>query len=280
MLTHALPQKALSLRCICIGESFALAAREIMKMQVTYAHQNAGTHSREQKLRNQLARFSRSTARLGFAPGTSGNLSARLDRDRLLVTPTGLSKRFVRPDDLVVVDLEGRLLAGTRNATSELSMHLAIYHLRPDVNAVVHAHPPIATAFACSGRGLDDHLCQEAVMTLGAVPLARYATTGTDEVAASLAPFIPIHDAILMANHGSVTSGSSVMEAFMRTETLEHLAQVALACHQLGSPRPLSPIQIEQLHRARLKYFKNTTPAEPLPIRSLIPEPVQAGVPD
>lgn len=246
-------------------------------MPVTYAHQTTGIHSREQKLRRQLARFSRSTARLGYAPGTSGNLSARLDEDRLLVTPTGLSKRFVRPDDIVVVDLEGRLLAGTRNATSELSMHLAIYHIRPDVNAVVHAHPPIATAFACSGRGLDDHLCQEAIMTLGPVPLARYATTGTDEVAASLAPFIPTHDAILMENHGSVTSGSSLMEAFMRTETLEHLAQVALACHQLGSPRPLNEVQIEQLHRARLKYEKNTTLAQSTTLESLISEPVEAG---
>ncbi|HEY4009502.1 MAG TPA: class II aldolase/adducin family protein [Acidobacteriaceae bacterium] len=239
-----------------------------------YTDRHSATNPTQQKLRRQLARFSRLTARLGFAPGTSGNLSVRLDRDHLLVTPTGLSKRFVRPQDIVIVDLNGRLVAGTRNATSELSMHLAIYHLRPDVNAVVHAHPPIATAFACSGRGLDDHLCQEAIMTLGAVPLARYATTGTDEVAASLAPFIPTHDAILMANHGSVTSGSTLLDAFLRTETLEHLAQVGLACQQLGSPRPLGPAQIEQLHRARLKYVTNTAPVE-----TLIPETVEAGSP-
>lgn len=257
-------------------------------MPATYArHQpaiqsidEAPSYRLEQKLRRELARFSRSIARLGFAPGTSGNLSARLDRDRLLVTPTGVSKRFVRPQDIVIVDLEGRLLAGTRNATSELSMHLAIYHLRSDVNAVVHAHPPIATAFACSGRGLDDQLCQEAIMTMGAVPLARYATTGTDEVAASLAPFIPTHDAILMANHGSVTSGATLLEAFLRTETLEHLAQVALACQQIGSPRPLTATQVDQLHRARLKYVKNTSPAAPEPLETLLPEPVEAGVPD
>jgi L-fuculose-phosphate aldolase len=217
----------------------------------------SATHSIEETLRRDLARYSGWIAQLGFAPGTSGNLSARLDRNRLLVTPTGVCKRFLKPEDLVIVDLQGCLLAGDRNATSELSMHLAIYHLRDDIHAVIHSHPPIATAFACSGRGLDDRLCQEAVMTLGAVPLARYATTGTDEVAASLVPLIPSHDAILMENHGAVTYGFNLLEAFSRTETLEHLAHVALACHQLGSPRPLGAAQVAQLQNARMKYLGN-----------------------
>ncbi|HTV09620.1 MAG TPA: class II aldolase/adducin family protein [Candidatus Aquilonibacter sp.] len=214
-------------------------------------------YSTEETLRRDLARYSGWIAQLGFAPGTSGNLSARLDRYRLLVTPTGMSKRFLKPEDMVVVGLDGQLLAGDRNATSELSMHLAIYRLREDVHAVIHSHPPIATAFACSGRGLDDRLCQEAIMTLGSVPLALYATTGTDEVAASLTPFIPGHDAILLENHGSVTCGASVLEAFLRTETLEHLAQVTLACHQLGSPRRLSATEVAQLQHARMKYAAN-----------------------
>lgn len=215
------------------------------------------THGNEETLRRELVRFSRWIARLGFAPGTCGNLSARLDSERLLVTPTGMSKRLVQPDDIITVDLEGNLLAGSRKATSELNMHLAIYNLRDDIHAVVHSHPPIATAFACSGRGLDEHLCQESIMTLGAVPLASYATTGTDEVASSLAPFIPAHEAILMENHGAVTYGSNLLEAFLRTETLEHLAEVALACHQIGSPRPLGAAQIAQLQRARMKYVTN-----------------------
>lgn len=226
------------------------------------------TYSIEEMQRRELARYSGWIAQLGFAPGTSGNLSARLGRDRLLVTPTGMSKRFLKPEDMVIVDLQGRLVAGDRNATSELSMHLAIYHLRDDVHAVVHSHPPVATAFACSGRGLDDRLCQEAIMTLGTVPLARYATTGTDEVAASLAPYIPAHDAILMENHGSVTYGATVLEAFLRTETLEHLAQVTLACHQLGSPRPLGATEIAQLQLARTKY---TTNAGNVPTEELCP---------
>lgn len=217
----------------------------------------AGTYADERLLRRELVRFSRLIARLGFAPGTSGNLSVRLNRDYLLVTPTGVSKRLLEPTDPVIVDLHGRLVAGSRNATSELGMHLAIYNRRPDVHAVLHSHPPIATAFACSGRGLDDRLCQEAIMTLGTVPLAPYATTGTDEVAASLAPFIPGHDAMLMENHGLVTCGATLLQAFLWTETVEHLAQVGLACHQLGSPHLLGAAQVEQLHRARAKYGSN-----------------------
>jgi L-fuculose-phosphate aldolase len=211
----------------------------------------------EGELRKDLVRFSRWLSRLGFAPGTSGNLSVRLDQDRLLITPTGVSKALVRRADMVIVDLQGRLLCGTRKVTSEVGMHLAIYEKRIDVRAVIHSHPPIATAFACSGRTLDEVLCQEAVMTVGRIPLAPYATTGTDEVAASLCPYIPEHDAILLENHGAVSSGKSLLDAFMKMETIEHLAQVALAAHQLGSPRLLQPEQIQELQRAKTRYVNN-----------------------
>lgn len=211
----------------------------------------------ENNLRRDLVRFSRRLYRLGFMPGTSGNLSVRLDRHRLLVTPTGISKALVKAADMVIVDLNGIMLAGTKKVTSEISMHLAVYHLRQDVKAVVHSHPPIATAFACSGRALDEMICQEAVMTLGAVPLAQYATTGTDEVAASLAPLIPDHEAILMANHGAVSYGETLLDAFLKMETVEHLAYVALVAHQLGSAQPLNADQVQQLQFARAKYLQN-----------------------
>ncbi|WP_263355851.1 class II aldolase/adducin family protein [Acidicapsa ligni] len=211
----------------------------------------------EEELRRELARFSRWLGRLGFTPGTSGNLSVRLDRHRLLVTPTGMSKALLKASDMVIVDMHGGLLEGTRKVTSEISMHLAVYHRRADVGAVVHSHPPIATAFACSGRALDEMLCQEAVMTLGVVPLASYATTGTDEVAASLVPHILGHDAILMANHGVVSYGETLTDAFLKMETVEHLAQVALVAHQLGSAQPLEVEQVEQLHAARARYLRN-----------------------
>jgi L-fuculose-phosphate aldolase len=195
--------------------------------------------------------------RLGFMPGTSGNLSVRLDDRRLLVTPTGISKFLLRSADMVIADLQGRQLDGYRKVTSEISMHVAVYRHRDDITAVVHSHPPVATAFACVGRGLEEMLCQEAVMTLGVVPLATYATTGTDEVAASLAPFIPDHDAILMANHGAVSYGSTLLQAFQKMEIVEHLAQIALVTHQLGAPRILKHEQVKQLRDAKTRYLQN-----------------------
>lgn len=211
----------------------------------------------EVELRRDLVRFSKWLSRLGFMPGTSGNLSVRLDDDRLLVTPTGVSKCLLRSADMVIVDLEGRQLAGSRRVTSELSMHLAIYHQRADIQAVIHSHPPIATGFACSGRALDEMLCQEAVMTLGIVPLACYATTGTGEVAASLVPLISQHDAILMSNHGAVAYSQTLLDAFLKMETVEHLAHIHLVAHQLGSAQALRDDQLEQLYHAKAKYLRN-----------------------
>lgn len=211
----------------------------------------------DREQRRQLARFSKWMYRLGFAPGTSGNLSARLDGERILATPTGCSKYLLRPSDMVIVDLDGRLLSGARNVTSEIGMHLAVYQARPDVQAVVHAHPPIATAFASCGMALDMPLCAELIMTLGEIPLAAYATTGTDEVGASLEPYLRDHDAILLANHGLVTYGKDLLDAFMKLETTEHFAQVCLAAHELGRPRLLEEEAIRKLQAARARYCSN-----------------------
>jgi len=212
---------------------------------------------RETELRRELARFSKWTSRLGYAPGTAGNLSVRLDKERILATPTGCSKYLLRPSDMVITDLDGHLLSGTRNVTSEIGMHLTIYRNRPDVEAVVHAHPPIATAFASCGLALDTPLCAELVMTLGSIPLAPYATPGTEELGASIEPLLPDHDAILLANHGAVTFGKDLQDAMMKMETTEHFAQVCLATCEIGSPRPLENTAVDQLKQAREKYLKN-----------------------
>jgi len=204
--------------------------------------------------RAQLARFARQLGRLGYAPGSAGNLSVRLRAGEVLATPTGCRKCDLRPADMVVVDEDGEFLHGTRNVTSEIGMHLAVYRARPDVFAVVHAHPPIATGFACSGIALDKPLCSEVLMCIGPVPLAAYATTGTDEVAASLKHLVVDHDAILLANHGVVTFGTSVEEAFLRMETVEHSAHIALVARQLGGGIPLTSEQIEALRHARMRY--------------------------
>lgn len=211
----------------------------------------------EQPLRLELARLGRRLHRLGFTPATSGNLSVRLDSKFLLATPTGVSKSMLRADDMVIVDLDGHQYAGTRKVTSEIGMHLAIYGRRPDINSVIHTHAPIATAFACAGRALDEPLCAEAIMSLGSVPLARYATTGTDEVAASLAELIPDHEAILMANHGVVTYGKDLLDAFMKMETVEHFAQITLIARQLGSAAPIAEDKLAALFSAKMRYVLN-----------------------
>ena len=207
--------------------------------------------------RRDLVRFSRWLYRLGFTPGTSGNLSVRLHDNTILATPTGCSKNLLRSGDMVIVDLEGKQVAGTRKVTSEIGMHLAVYNSRPDIKAVVHAHPPIATGFACAGRALDEPLCAEAIMTIGPVPLAPYATTGTDALPASLKHLIPGHSAILMANHGAVTYGDSLLDAFLKMETVEHFANICLVAHQLGSARPLQKLAIEDLLQAKERYVQN-----------------------
>jgi L-fuculose-phosphate aldolase len=210
----------------------------------------------EMKLREELAACSADLHALGFAPGTSGNVSVRLDGGRVLATPTGCSKRVVGPEDLVVVDMDGRQLAGTRHVTSEIDMHLAIYKARPDVEAVVHAHPVFATGFASSGLALDKPLCSEVVMTLGTIPLAPYATTGTCEVRQTLAPYLQHHDAVLLANHGVVTYGDSVMDALMKMETVEHYAQICLVVRQLGGGATLEGKHLSDLVKARTAYLQ------------------------
>jgi L-fuculose-phosphate aldolase len=212
---------------------------------------------KELQLRRNLTDFGRMLHAQGFVAATDGNLSVRLDAERILITPTGFSKGMMNPEDMIIVDLRGRKLSGTHNPSSEIVMHLTIYRMRPDVGAVVHAHPCTATGFASAGIALDQPLCSEIVITLGTVPLAPYATTGTMELSESLEPFIPYHDAILMANHGVVTYGEDLPRAFMRMEAVEHYAKIVLAARQLGCTRSLDSNELEKLVAVRSRYAKN-----------------------
>jgi len=210
----------------------------------------------------------------GFVAAMDGNLSIRLKQDRILVTPTGLSKGSMRPADLVIVDLEGKQVAGRRHVTSEIGMHLMIYRTRADVKAIVHAHPPTATGFAAAGIALTEPLVCEVVMGLGCIPLARYGTPGTAELAQSLEPYVPKYDAILMSNHGVVAYGDTLEHAYMKMETVEHFAQISLVTHMLGRQQPLQEREIEKLLLARTKYFGAKNAASmPLPL-TRVPEEV------
>jgi L-fuculose-phosphate aldolase len=183
-----------------------------------------------------------------------GNITVRLDDERLLATPTGVSKGMMSPDDLIMVDMQGKKLAGHSECTSELGLHLAVYQLRPDVQSVVHAHPPVATGFATAGKALNLALLPEVIISLGCVPLADYGLPGTAEITAPMLPLIPNHDALLMANHGAVCFGGDVWQAYFRMETIEHYARVALVAELLGGPKVLPQQEVDKLMDARARY--------------------------
>src|SRR6202043_3546079 len=219
-----------------------------------------GSHARvtmptERKYREEIVRYGRMLHEHGFVAAMDGNLSVRLKGNRVLVTSTCVSKGSMRPTDMVIVDMEGQRVAGHRNVTSEIGMHLLIYRLRPDVQAICHAHPPTATGFAAAGIALTEPLVCEVVMGLGCIPLARYGTPGTSELAQTLEPYVPHYDAILMSNHGVVTYGDTVEHAYMKMETVQHFAQIALVTHLLGKQQPLGEDEVEKLLLARAKYF-------------------------
>src|SRR6184192_1079941 len=217
------------------------------------------------KLRRDIVRFGAMLHSLGFIAATDGNLSVRLDDDRILVTPTGMSKGMMTPADLVIVDRNGRKVKGKRQVTSEIGMHLLIYRMRPDINGIVHAHPRTATGFAAAGMALNQPLVCEVVIGLGSIPLAKYGTPGTPELTDALEPLVPQYDAILMSNHGVVAYGSDLNHAYMKMETVEHFAQIALVTHLLGRQQPLGSEELEKLLLARSKY-QGSTSAAPLPL--------------
>src|SRR5271155_3931867 len=194
----------------------------------------------------------------GYVASTDGNISVRLGPDRILITPTAVSKGMMNPNDMVVIDLEGKRVSGLRKPSSELGMHLLIYRLRPDVNAVCHAHPPTATGYAAAGIPLDKPILCELVIGLGSIPVARYGTPGTSELGASIEPYVQSHDAILMANHGVVTYGPDLLTAFLRMETTEHFARVALVTELLGKQVLLSGGDVQKLVAARARYGLQT----------------------
>ncbi|BDG09400.1 class II aldolase/adducin family protein [Anaeromyxobacter paludicola] len=176
-----------------------------------------------------------------------GNVSCRLARGRLLVTPSGVEKASLRPADLLVVTEAGEKVRGRGRPTSELPMHLAVYAARPEVEAVVHAHPLTAVALTVAGAPPPDDLLPEAAVVLGKIALAPFATPGTAEVPASLAPFLGRHDVLLLERHGALALGRTLGEACDRLETLERVARVAFLARQLGRCEPLPPAAVEKV---------------------------------
>lgn len=208
----------------------------------------------ERELRQDIVDIGRLVYQKGWVAANDGNISIRLDADRILATPTRISKGMMHVDDLIIVDKRGSKLEGNRECTSEILMHCSIYNLRPDVQSVVHAHPPTATGFATAGRPLNLALLPEVVIGLGYVPLAAYGLPGTPALTEALLPYIPKYDAIMMGNHGVVSYGADVYKAFFNMETVELFARITFVAEMLGGATVLPKEEVDKLLDSRARY--------------------------
>ena len=208
----------------------------------------------ERELRQEIVEVGKLVYQKGWVAANDGNITVRLDNGCLLATPTGVSKGMMHEDDLIICDMKGNKLQGQRERTSEIAMHLTIYSMRPDINSVVHAHPPVATGFATAGRALNQALLPEVIIGLGCVPLAGYGLPGTPALTDPMLPLIPKYDALLMANHGAVCYGLDVYKAFFKMETVEHYARIALVAEILGGATVLPRTEVTKLLDSRTRY--------------------------
>jgi len=218
------------------------------------------TYAERQKegaLREEVVRVCRLMWEKGFVSASDGNVSVRLGKDRLLTTPSGVSKGFLAPPDVVLIDMAGNPAkseaGGAKQCkpSSEILLHLEVYHQRPDVEAVVHAHPPLAIAFTIAGISLTQCVLPEVVVNLGCVPTTGYATPSSPEGPQAIRELIRNHDALIIDRHGSVTVGKTLFDAYMKLEKVEHLAHVTLAARQLGRVSELPQEEVRKLVASR-----------------------------
>jgi L-fuculose-phosphate aldolase len=208
----------------------------------------------ESQLRADIVEVGRRLYARGYTASNDGNISVRLDGGRLLMTPKSVCKGFMSPDMMCITDLDGKKLAGERDPSSEMQMHLEVYRQRPDAKAVVHAHPPIATGFAVAGIPLDRAVLAEVVTTLGSVPIAEYATPSTKELPEAVRQYVKAHDGMLLANHGALTLGGDLFSAYYKMETIEHFAKISFVARTLGGENLLSRKEVDRLQGLRGMY--------------------------
>src|SRR6187401_2491020 len=208
----------------------------------------------EAQLRADIVEVGRRMYARGYTASNDGNISVRLDANRLLMTPKSVCKGFMDPAMMCITDLAGTKLAGDRDPSSEMQMHLEVYRQRPDAMAVVHAHPPTATGFAVAGIPLDRAVLAEVVTTLGSVPIAAYATPSTKELPEAVRQYVKAHDGMLLANHGALTLGADLFAAYYKMETIEHFAHISLVARLLGGERLLSRQEVDRLQGLRGMY--------------------------
>ena len=210
--------------------------------------------TRESSLRADIVEVGRRMYARGYTASNDGNISVRLDAGRLLMTPRSVCKGFMTPDMMCITDLEGRKLQGDRDPSTETLMHLEVYRQRPDVNAVVHAHPPTATGFAVAGIPLDRAVLAEVLTTLGSIPIAGYATPSTAELPEAVRKYIKAHDGMLLANHGALTVGPDLFAAYYKMETIEHFAHISFVARTLGREHLIVREEVDRLQGLRGSY--------------------------
>jgi L-fuculose-phosphate aldolase len=208
----------------------------------------------ESTLRGDIVEVGRRMYARGYTASNDGNISVRLGADRLLMTPKGVCKGFMTPDMMCITDLDGRKVQGDRDPSSEMLMHLEVYRQRPDVQAVVHAHPPTATGFAVAGIPLDRAVLAEVLTTLGSIPIAEYATPSTQELPEAVRKYVKAHDGMLLANHGALTVGTDLYSAYYKMETIEHFAKISLVARLLGRENLISRDEVRRLQELRGSY--------------------------
>jgi len=209
----------------------------------------------EYRLRQEIVRVTRIVANQGLVRSSDGNISLRMDKDRYLVTPSGLYKMSMEPDDPLVVNSQGEVLVGKPGLkpTSELNMHLEAYRQRPDINAVLHAHPPYATALTIAGLPFPTDFLPEVLIALGEVPTAAYGTPGTPQLGESIREHIKYHNSVILSHHGSITLGTTLEETLIALERLEHAAYTYFLAQELGTPIPLPDDELERLRKIGTK---------------------------
>ena len=186
------------------------------------------------EIKKEICEVGKKIYDLGFVAANDGNISVKVGPNEFYCTPTGVSKGYMTPDMIIKIDGDGNKLEGRLNPSSEIKMHMRVYKERPDVNAVVHAHPPVATAFTVAGVEMDQFILPEAILTIGNVPTCDYGTPSTMEIPDSLMPYIQKHDAFLLKNHGALTVGNSLMRACFTMEEVEFNAKINLYARQIG----------------------------------------------
>lgn len=208
------------------------------------------------QIKKQLVEICHKIHAKGFVSATDGNVSVRLDKNKILCTPTSVPKEKIKASDLIVISLDGEIISGKRKPSTEIKMHLAIYKNREDVNAVIHAHPVYATAFASSKFALDIPFLPEVILSIGKVPVCKYATPSTEEVVNSILPYVKQTNLLLLQNHGVVTYGKNLDEAYYLLEKLEHTAKIFSVAMSFGGVKPLTKNQIEKLYQINETTYK------------------------